>query len=430
MPAPGKILLRILFAFLIASSIFLFLPKTAFAQVVINEFVPNATPEWVEFYNAGSPVDLANCYFDDDNVLIVNGAVQKGAPDPGSDPIQLSGILSPGNTCFLELASYLNNGTDTPSLFLNDGSLIDSYQYTSTEPDKSFTRVPDGGSWQASQTPSKSPNKCSDLVPSPAPTSLPTLVSTSTPTPTPTSVSGSYPSGIYISEFMANPEIGDDEWVEINNTNSEQIVLTDWYIDDKEDGGESPKKFSATISANGYYIINISSGTLNNDGDDVRLLNPDGEEVDIKSYSETTKRKSWSKDSDGNWCQLDPTKGESNFSCPSSGSSPTSTPTPTGTPTPKLTPTSTPIPSEEPSPTPTETGEVLGATEAGEQSETSNSDEDQKEKPGSSLTDFLPKILIISGSLLIVGAFYPFWWPKLADFLKKFSKRKEIKNTV
>ena len=249
--------------------------------------------------------------------------------------------------------------------------------------------------------------------------SSPTLVPTPMPSNTPTQASTYYPSDIYISEFMANPETGDDEWVEIYNANSTEVFLVDWYIDDKKDEGASPKKFSATISANSYYVISFSSGTLNNDGDDVRLLNPDNEGIDSKSYSSTIKGKSWSKDDDGDWCQIDPTKEESNSSCPSSDSSsatpiPTSSPAPTIKVTPTPTVTATPTPSEEPTPTEEEQGVVLGVVEATEAGEESG--------------PIWPRFLIGLGGLLMAGASYPLWLPQIKKlrYNRRHGKTKEI----
>ncbi len=184
----------ILFVLLAFISSFVFNSEVS-AQVVINEFVPDASQEWVEFYNSGgSPVDLSDYYFDDDNTLIVDGQIQIGTPDPGSDPIKLLGILPAISTCFLNLTTYLNNDGDTPSLFLSNGTLVDSYSYTSSQPDKSFARVPDGGSWLADQIPTKSATSCSSLAPTPSPTATATVTATATataaptatPTPTPT----------------------------------------------------------------------------------------------------------------------------------------------------------------------------------------------------------------------------------------------------
>ena len=43
-------------------------PVAAGARVVINEFVANGTPEWVEFHNAPASADFIKNYFLDDDV--------------------------------------------------------------------------------------------------------------------------------------------------------------------------------------------------------------------------------------------------------------------------------------------------------------------------------------------------------------------------
>lgn len=175
----------------IALSVLFLSKSSAFASdVVINEIFPNppsGEKEWVEFYNtAESLIDLSNYYFDDDDILLVDGQIQKGTSDPGSDPQKLSGILSSKSTCFLDLTSYLNNDKDKPTLFLLNG-VVDSYEYNDSIQNKSFSRVPDGADWQADQTSSKPGIQCSSLAPTPTPTPSPTSVSTPTPSPKPTS---------------------------------------------------------------------------------------------------------------------------------------------------------------------------------------------------------------------------------------------------
>ncbi|MDP1721758.1 MAG: lamin tail domain-containing protein [Candidatus Gottesmanbacteria bacterium] len=163
---------------------FITFPPRAFAAVVINEFLPapsSGNVEWIEFYNTEpSSEDLSNYYFDDDT----NFDSDSGS----SGRLAISGLLLSSATCYVELSTYLNNNGDTPTIFKLDGSLIDSYQYASSSADKSYARVPDGGSWQVNQTPSKSSSKCSDLAPSPTPTPTPTPTpqATATPTFTPT----------------------------------------------------------------------------------------------------------------------------------------------------------------------------------------------------------------------------------------------------
>jgi hypothetical protein len=161
----------------------------AFASVVINEFMPNPagsdTGEWVEFYNtSSSSADLSDYFFDDDTSFDTDG---------GSAIIVLSGILPGASTCFWELSSYLNNTGDSPTLFAAGGETVDSYSYTATQDDKTFARVPDGGSWQQDQSPTKSPVRCLDLAPSPTPTPSPTNTPTPTPTTAPSTTATSTP---------------------------------------------------------------------------------------------------------------------------------------------------------------------------------------------------------------------------------------------
>lgn len=158
--------------------IFLFFPSKISAQIVINEFLPNGTPEWVEFYNSGgSQEDLSGYFFDDDTNF---------GSDIGSPKVSLSGLLPSLTTCYLELTTYLNNSGDSPTLFKPDETIADTYTYSSSSPDKSYSRVPDGGAWLADQTSTKSLTRCSDLAPSPTPTPIPTPTPTLAPIPTPT----------------------------------------------------------------------------------------------------------------------------------------------------------------------------------------------------------------------------------------------------
>jgi hypothetical protein len=77
-----------------------------------------------------------------------------------------------------------------------------------------------------------------------SPTNFPTQNSSPTNTPIPTPISYQ---NIYLSEVYPNPQTGENEWVEIYNDNDFIVNLNNWYIDDIEDGGSSPKKFSLTI---------------------------------------------------------------------------------------------------------------------------------------------------------------------------------------
>ena len=176
------LLLLVLMLFLLPSKVFA-------ADILINEFIPNpgtGNSEWVEFYNTtNSTIDLSDYFFDDDTSF---------DSDSGSSAkIALSGLLSPLQTCFWEMSSFLNNNGDSPTLFkMGSSTPLDTYTYSSSSAEllPYYVRIPDGGEWNLNQTPSKSSNKCIDSAPTPTPTPVPTSTSTSSsqnsPTPTPT----------------------------------------------------------------------------------------------------------------------------------------------------------------------------------------------------------------------------------------------------
>lgn len=129
---------------------------------------------------------------------------------------------------------------------------------------------------------------------------------------------------IFISEVMVYPSTNEPEWVEIFNDNNEEITLVDWFIDDVEDGGAAPKKFSLTISPFSYTSIEVTSSLFNNTGDEVRLLNNNKEIVDSFSYEASEKNISLGKQNNL-FCMQTPTKNKKNNMC----LEPTQNPTPT-----------------------------------------------------------------------------------------------------
>jgi hypothetical protein len=153
-----------------------------------------------------------------------------------------------------------------------------------------------------------------------APTTIPILTPTQPLFPTPTVSQTPAPisySSIYLSEVMVNPLSGEKEWVEIYNDNDFEVFLNNWYIDDIENAGATPKKFSLTIGPKGYGVIEFSSAIFNNAGDQVRLLDFNKIEKDSFEYSQSVSGKSWGRvdfNSDS-WCLQEPTKNQPNGSC-------------------------------------------------------------------------------------------------------------------
>ena len=188
--------------------------------------------------------------------------------------------------------------------------------------------------------------------------------------------SSTFAADVVINEFLPNPSgptSENAEWIELYNTASSTIDLSNWQIDDILDSGTLPYTIPSgtTINQNSFLVFekSITKIGLNNTGDTVRLINSSGSEIDLYSYSSTTEDVSYGRSTDGGstWISFSsPTKNTTNGSpmptstpTPSPAPSATNTPTPTKTPMPTPirtpTPTKTPTPIKTPTPTPVKT---------------------------------------------------------------------------
>ena len=109
--------------------------------------------------------------------------------------------------------------------------------------------------------------------------------------------------GLRVSEILVDPsEPGRDasyEWVELENTGTEPVDLAEWQLGDARDldplasAVVPPGAFiviagpDAQLPA-GALVVRVADGTIglgmNNDGDLIRLIGPDGESVDAVSF--------------------------------------------------------------------------------------------------------------------------------------------------
>ncbi len=145
----------------------------------------------------------------------------------------------------------------------------------------------------ATRTPSPAPGTptaTATRTPSPAP-GTPTATATLSPTPTATAGTAD-PSKVVINEYMPAPQSTySTEWIELYNPTAATITIGGLYLDDLANGGGAPRQIPAgtTIAAHGYYVMDISSGFLNNTGyEEVRYLKiVNGVETvyDMTSYS-------------------------------------------------------------------------------------------------------------------------------------------------
>lgn len=278
------------------------------SKVFINEFAiePNQSVELIN--NSSETIDISGWRIDD------NGGTSFFT-------VPTDNILYP-NTCLVFTSDFnLNKSTsDTVRLFDNLNVLVDSYSYNlSPGTGVSFLRLPDGANdWTTDISSLGKWNQTGEnciLIPTtaPTPTSSPTPTIMQEPTVTP---AVSY-NNIFISEVMVAPESGNKEWIELYNDNDFPVSLTDWYIDDVENAGASPKSFSLTIPAKSYAVFDLSTSMFNNDGDSVRLLDSQKLLKDSLEYSASSKGKTLGRISfeDEALCLQNPTKGQENSSC-------------------------------------------------------------------------------------------------------------------
>src|SRR3989344_499625 len=342
--------------------VFCFIPhivKTTFAEVVINEFSSAISSEdWVELYNnSDAPI----------NLLLYT------LYDGSTNTKNFSCLLTPKGFTIINWNNTVNNDGDL-IILKNENNTVDCVSYgdgagkkcegkneidlKKLEPGEFGARLIDGlGSWKVINNSTKDgPNdgsqKNSDATCiNPTPTSLPipSFLTTTTLTPTIAISETTLPSltfqsyaNIYLSEVMTYPESEANEWIELYNDNGFAVSLDNWYIDDVESAGSTPKKFSITIYSKSYAVFNLSNSIFNNDGDSVRLLDFNQKELDSFQYQSSEKGKTLGRTSFSSdiFCLQEPSKETVNNSCLNPTSSTTSQSSSVSSLTPIKTPTS------------------------------------------------------------------------------------------
>jgi len=121
----------------------------------------------------------------------------------------------------------------------------------------------------------------------------------------------------YISEIFPSPKGADSEkeWIEIGNKNPFPSSLSGWQIKDRV--GKTHLyvfKEGLKIEAGGFFVLkrSLSGITLQNKGDSLFLLAPDGEIVSSVSYQNAPLNKSYSLTKNG-WKWTSPSPGKPNI---------------------------------------------------------------------------------------------------------------------
>lgn len=262
-------------------------------QIIINEVawagtLASSSDEWIELHNpTTASVDLSNWLLSDGgDVAII---------------LPVGFVIEPGGYRLLERTSDttisdipadviytggLNNAGETLTLYDAVGNVIDRANAA-------------GGAWPAGDDAARASMERENIAPESWRThsgaqngvdangnfirgTPRNLNSAYLPTPTPFP----YPTAILLNEFLPAPSVGGSEFIELINVGGAAVDISGWLIDDAE-GGSAPQTLpSGTVLQPGEIRAFNFSG-LNNTGDSVRLLWPDGRVADSYTYDDS-----------------------------------------------------------------------------------------------------------------------------------------------
>ena len=270
------------------------------ASVVINEIAWMGTDisfndEWIELYNIT------------DDAINLNGWTLKA--EDGMPEIALTGAISgkgfyllertddesvPGISADLIYKGSLGNNGEKLRLFDNFGNLVDEVDCADGWPagdnEAKLTMEKTNIGWQASRESGGTPKALNwqpnqQIQKKAEDKTLP-----------------SYPEGIVFSRILPSPEglDAENEWIEIYNTNDFEIDLSEWQIRDSA-GRISAYTLNTKIKELSPLILpRPETGiTLNNSGDGLELINPNGETVDFMEFKKAPRGQIYVKSSSG-----------------------------------------------------------------------------------------------------------------------------------
>jgi len=279
------------------------LPSYSFGALVINEFVcdpVSGEDEWIELYNTSSEtVSLTG--------MIIQDATERSTSLP-------EGELTPGTYhVIVKPKGQLNNGGDTITLFDAQGTILDSLTYGTEEiptaPDPFAIARQEDGTFVLTSTPTPgSHNQISLEIQEDnteateteqieetmeETTSTITATETTSTTTTTTEINStiSYLS-LHLSEIYPNTEGSDEyeEFIEIENTGETTIDLYGIILEDASGKSYHITEHVDLTNVDFFTLWRTDTAiTLNNLGDSVRLLDPDGTLIDEVSYEKATK---------------------------------------------------------------------------------------------------------------------------------------------
>lgn len=232
-------------------------------RIRINELLPDPkeTPEkeyeFIELYNS------------DKESIDLNGWKIKDK----SGEFELPGEVEPEGFAVFYDTVTLNNDGDQIDLFDPNGEVASSVSYGKAEENESYSWSGEEWKWSSLPTPG-SENKFAEDI--------------------------DYPDGLFISELLPDPSNSpekDFEYVEIFNSEKETVDLSGWKLKDKS----SSYTLVGIVDPEGFIIF-YDTVSLNNGGDEIKLVNPLDKVVHTVSYEEAKENYSYSwKESENKW---------------------------------------------------------------------------------------------------------------------------------
>jgi hypothetical protein len=95
-----------------------------------------------------------------------------------------------------------------------------------------------------------------------------------------------------------------DEWVELYNAGSSAVDLGGWFLDDGEGDSDPYRMPEGTVFPSGAFILfhgRTTGVVLDDAGDAVRLLDPDGAVVEAVAFGQLAPNASYSRDEVNVW---------------------------------------------------------------------------------------------------------------------------------
>lgn len=256
-------------------------------EVMINELFPDPdgsddNAEWIELKNTSDhAVSLRDWKLDD----------EEGGSRPYTFKDETIGAES-----FLLMSNAvthltLNNTKDTARLISPTGSPTSSYAYPKVETGNSWARMKDG-TWILANNPTPGEENNS-----PVKEDEPDAADIQT-TAAPSDTDAIAESSVAISEIFPNPTGTDKggEWIEIHNNTTTDLDLSGWKI-----LNSAGKTFTfpegTSLAKEGYLILTdqITKISLKNSGDQVQVLDPDGNIQDTRTFESAPENVSFAK---------------------------------------------------------------------------------------------------------------------------------------